>query len=156
MALALLCVFVVRDSTNEVMEENYETRPNDGRRLMMLLFFVSQPWAQQPKEIQPNRVGSFMHAKLEHAQKVLSGLALEDYDLIAENSQALSLLSLESSWQVLQTASYVQHSNDFRQATGAMTQAAEDRNLDGATLAYVEVCMKCQLPQVCAKGTQTS
>jgi hypothetical protein len=86
---------------------------------------------------------AFMRAKLEHSQKVLEGLALEDFDTIAKNAQAMSLLSLAASWQVLQTPEYAQQSLEFRRSADAITAAAKKKNLDGAALAYVEMTMKC-------------
>ena len=59
-----------------------------------------QPGKPAPE---PNRVGEFMKAKLQHAQRVLEGLATEDFDLIAKHSQEMSLLSQAATWQVLQT-----------------------------------------------------
>jgi cytochrome c556 len=85
----------------------------------------------------------FMRSKLEHSQKLLENLALEDFQAISKNSQALSLLSLAASWQVMQTPEYAQQSLEFRRAADAMTEAARNRNLDGAALAYVEMTMKC-------------
>ena len=35
----------------------------------------------------PNKVSDFMRLKLQHSQKVLEGIALEDFDEIAEHSQ---------------------------------------------------------------------
>ena len=92
---------------------------------------------------QPNNVRDFMRAKLSHSQKVLEGLTTEDYDMIAKNSQAMSLLSQATNWQVLQTEEYLQQSRDFRRAADALTTAAKKKNLDGAALAYVEMTMKC-------------
>ena len=40
-----------------------------------------------------NNIKTFMRAKLHHAQQVLEGLTLEDYDLIADNADKMSLLS---------------------------------------------------------------
>jgi cytochrome c556 len=85
----------------------------------------------------------FMRLKLDHSQKTLEGLALEDYDKMAKHSQELSLLSLAASWQVLQTPEYAQQSLEFRRAADALTAAAKKKNLDGAALAYVDVTMKC-------------
>jgi len=92
---------------------------------------------------EPNDVGEFMRLKLDHSKNVLEGLALEDFDLIAKNAQDMSLLSLAASWQVLQTPEYLQQSNEFRRTADALTKAAQDENLDGAALAYVELTMKC-------------
>jgi hypothetical protein len=91
----------------------------------------------------PNKVGDYMRVKLTHCQKVLEGLTIEDFDEIAKNSQAMSLLSQTSNWQVLQTAEYLQQSQDFRRTADAVTEAAKKKNLDGAALAYVELTMKC-------------
>jgi hypothetical protein len=92
---------------------------------------------------QPNEVAGFMRMKLEHSQKVLEGIALEDFALIERNSQQLSLLSQAANWQVLQTPDYLQHSLDFRRSADALTKAARDKNLDGAALAYVQLTMNC-------------
>lgn len=91
----------------------------------------------------PNDVGTFMRAKLEHSKKLLEGLALEDFDLIAQQSQDLSLLSQATNWQVLNTAEYLEQSAEFRRTADALTQAAKEKNLDGAALRYVDLTMKC-------------
>ena len=85
----------------------------------------------------------FMRSKLEHSQKLLEALVIEDFKGMAKESQALSLLSLAASWQVLQTPEYAQQSLEFRRAADAIHNAAEKKNLDGAALAYVEMTMKC-------------
>jgi hypothetical protein len=85
----------------------------------------------------------FMRAKLDHSQKMLEALAMEDFNGMAKESQALSLLSLAASWQVLQTPEYAQQSLEFRRAADAVHNAAEKKNLDGAALAYVQMTMKC-------------
>ena len=90
-----------------------------------------------------NNVRDYMRVKLGHSQKVLEGLTTEDFDEIAKNSQAMSLLSQATNWQVLQTPEYLQQSQDFRRTADALTEAAKKKNLDGAALAYVELTMKC-------------
>jgi cytochrome c556 len=92
---------------------------------------------------QPNNVRDFMRAKLSHSQKVLEGLTTEDYNMIAKNSQEMSLLSQATNWQVLQTTEYLDQSKDFRRTADTLTEAAKKKNLDGAALAYVELTMKC-------------
>ena len=46
-----------------------------------------------------NEVAAFMKAKLVHAEKVLEGLATEDFDLIVKHSQAISLLLMSPEFQ---------------------------------------------------------
>lgn len=76
--------------------------------------------------------------------------------MIAKNSQAMSLLSLESNWQVLQTTEYLDRSKEFRRAADALTQAAKKKNLDGAALAYVQLTMNCINCHKYVRGVRTS
>ena len=91
----------------------------------------------------PNDVAGFMRLKLPHAQKILEGIALEDYPLIAKSANELSLLSRETNWEVLQTPEYLAYSNEFRRATDAVSRAAKEKDIDGAALAYMDMTLKC-------------
>jgi hypothetical protein len=88
-------------------------------------------------------VHEFMRAKLEHSKKILEGLATEDLPSVAQHSSEISLLSRAASWQVVQTPEYLHRSQQFRQIADRLTEAAKKKNLDGATLAYVELTMNC-------------
>jgi cytochrome c556 len=88
-------------------------------------------------------VSAFMRLKLGHAEKTLEGLAKEDFDLIIKHSQAISLLCEDQLWMVLQTPEYRERSNDFRRSVNAITDAARKKNLEAATLAYVDSTLKC-------------
>jgi hypothetical protein len=92
---------------------------------------------------QPNKVSTFMKAKLTHSKSVLEGLTTEDYKLVAKNAQDLALLSQAATWKVLQTEDYLKHSNEFRRSADELKKAADEKNLDGATLAYVQMTMNC-------------
>ncbi|MEI6240012.1 MAG: hypothetical protein WCR51_06460 [Planctomycetia bacterium] len=98
--------------------------------------------AQEPAP-KADAVADFMRAKLAHSQRVLEGLALEDYDLIARGAQELALASQASSWQVLQTEEYARQSAEFRRSCDSLRGAAKAKNLDGSALAWMEVTMKC-------------
>jgi cytochrome c556 len=90
-----------------------------------------------------DKLAAFMKAKLEHSEKVLEGLAREDYDLIAKHSTAISLLCEDELWSVLQTPEYVERSKEFRRSVYAITEAARKKNLEAAAFAYVDSTMKC-------------
>lgn len=92
---------------------------------------------------QEENVSKFMRAKLAHTQEVLAGLALEDFEGIAKHGQELSLLSRATEWQVLQTPEYQRHSEDFRRSADLLTEAGKKQNIDAASLAYVEMTLKC-------------
>lgn len=111
-----------------------------GSAAFALLFFgaaLAQP--QQPA----GNLDMFMRSKLEHSQRVLEGLTTGNHELVAKHAQQISLLSQAEMWQVLQTPEYFERSLEFRRATDAITEAAKNKNLDGATLAYVDMTVKC-------------
>jgi len=85
----------------------------------------------------------FMRDKLELTQGILEGLAVEDFDLILSRSQRLSAMSQEVGWKVFENPDYEQQSIAFRRNVDALTKAAKNKNLDGATLAYVRATMSC-------------
>src|SRR4051812_28119139 len=91
----------------------------------------------------PADVATFMQLKLKGAQKLLEGIALEDYALIEKNAQDLSLLSREESWQVFQTPEFLRHSEEFRRALETVREAAAKKNVDGAALGYVGMTLTC-------------
>jgi cytochrome c556 len=85
----------------------------------------------------------FMRDKLELSQRVLEGLATEDYDLIIAKATRLSAMSKEADWRVFENPDYDQQSLTFRRHVNSLVKAAKDKNLDAATLAYVRVTMSC-------------
>lgn len=95
------------------------------------------------EELAADKTKALMLAKLEHSQALLAALATEDYAGLEKHSSALTLLSMENDWNVLQTADYRRLSEDFRRGTKSITEAAQAKNLEGATLAYVGVTLKC-------------
>lgn len=108
-----------------------------------LALIAGDSLAQTAAPPETDKVAVFMRAKLAHADRVLEGLAVEDYELIERAAQELSLASLDSNWQVLQTEDYVRQSAEFRRSCDALKKAAQEKNLDGATIAWVEVTLKC-------------
>jgi len=95
---------------------------------------------------QADKVSELMKKKITYSQKVLEGIALNDFDLIAANAKELILVSQKAEWLVLQTPEYKLHSNDFRRSAETMVTQSKAKNLDAVALAYVEMtltCVKC-------------
>ena len=86
---------------------------------------------------------SFMQLKLDHTKGILAGVATEDFEQIAKDAQALSALSLQSSWNAYTTLEYLDHSADFRRALNVITKAAHEENLDRVALGYVSLTVQC-------------
>jgi hypothetical protein len=99
--------------------------------------------APKPPEKKPTTV---MQRKLAHAQKVLEGLALNDFDKIGTNAGDLMQCAQEAGWKLVKTARYDLYSNDFVRHLEGLKKAAKNKNVDAAALAYVEItltCVKC-------------
>jgi len=92
---------------------------------------------------EPKTMRGLMERKLEQSQKVLKGIALGDFDMIGKNAEELIQASKDAEWKALKTPRYAIYSNDFRQAAEALAEKAQAKNLDGATLAYMEMTMTC-------------
>jgi len=89
---------------------------------------------------------NLMKRKLAASQKVLEGLAINDFESIAKNAEELIAISKEAEWKVLKTPQYELHSNDFRRIADTLAKSAKEKNIDGAALTYVELtlaCVKC-------------
>jgi hypothetical protein len=91
----------------------------------------------------PTDVAAFMRLKLQHSQKLLEGIALEDFASIEKSAQQLSLLSHEENWRVFTTPEYLRHSEEFRRAVETVREAATKKNVDGAALGYVGMTLNC-------------
>ncbi len=85
----------------------------------------------------------FMQRKLDHAKSILEGMALEDFDKISASAQSLSLLSLESTWNVISSEEYLEHSRNFRRSINLIKQAARDKNSDRVALGYIDLTIRC-------------
>lgn len=84
-----------------------------------------------------------MRAKLEASQSTLEGLVMEDFDEIARQAVRLQAMSRRAEWNVIEGKIYQQLSTEFRDSAGRMATAARERNLDKASLAYVQMTINC-------------
>lgn len=89
------------------------------------------------------RRAAFMRTKLTNSQQILEGLTLEDYDRIVKAAEQMRLLSLDESWQVIQSPEYVERSRDFRRAAEMLKENAVAQNVDGSTLAFFQMTQNC-------------
>ncbi len=87
--------------------------------------------------------GEIMKMKLDHAQKVLEGIATENYELILANAQKLSRLSQATGWHTRQTPEYEMFTLEFRRHADALVKAARSQNVDAASVAYFQMTISC-------------
>lgn len=88
-------------------------------------------------------VKSFMYGKLDATKQLMEGLVTEDYELILRGTDKLRVMSMRTEWNVVKGPVYEQHSHSFRRSAERIAKAAKNRNVDGATLEYLSLTMKC-------------
>lgn len=98
--------------------------------------------ADKPKKDLP-KVNPLMADKLKNAQSLLEGLTTNDYDKIQKSAEELIRISKAAEWTVYKTPQYEVQTNNFRRAAETIIQKAKAKNLDGATLAYVDMTVTC-------------
>ncbi len=110
------------------------------------LLAVLSSWAIA-QELQPKRPEKLhsvlMQNKLKYAQQILAGLAQEDFDDIAKNASVLKTFAGMEEWFRADTPEYRAHLKSFRSANEELIRLAKDKNLDGATLAYMQLTLNC-------------
>ena len=92
---------------------------------------------------EPTRTSALMRRKLEQAQKVLEGIALNDFDKIAKSADALLEISKAVEFRIVQTPQYQVRSNEFRRIVEDLGEQARQKNLDGAALSYLDLTLSC-------------
>ena len=103
--------------------------------------------AQETKKKDPPKksavMQAFMKVKLTQAQGMLEGLAVEDFDQIEKNAAAMFLLTKAEQWNASKDPRFIQHSKEFERVTTQLAKYAKDKNLDGASLMYVQLTLSC-------------
>ncbi|HLN33208.1 MAG TPA: hypothetical protein VK395_36105 [Gemmataceae bacterium] len=97
----------------------------------------------QKKESTPTTNQAFMRDKLAKANQLLGGLAVEDFDKVAENAKTLRMLSRAASWYVFDSDEYMRYSKNFQEQATDLERHARDKNLDAAALDYVRMSLTC-------------
>jgi hypothetical protein len=110
--------------------------------LILALVFAGtkSTYAQGEKE---SDVKEAMRQKLACTQQVLVGITLADYGLIAKNAQKLVELSNKTNWYSRQVPEYELFLNEFRRNAQDLMNAGQEKNLDAASLAYVQMTFSC-------------
>ena len=88
-------------------------------------------------------ISIFMRMKLDASQKILEGLALEDFELIQEGAAKLEDMSAAEKWRVTNDPFFREHSADFQKIAKRLSKNAKDGKLDASALTWLEATMQC-------------
>jgi hypothetical protein len=109
--------------------------------ILALLFTGTKPTHAQAEK--GSGVKEAMRQKVAYSQQVLVGITLEDYRLIANNAEKLVELSNKTNWYSRQVPEYELFLNEFRRNAQELMKAGQQKNLDAASLAYVQMTLSC-------------
>jgi len=85
----------------------------------------------------------FMRQKLKSSNRILEGLMVDDLKMVDEAAEALLEMSQAEEWRASTDLMYLQHSREFGTAVQDLRAKAKKDSLDGASLAWINVTMKC-------------
>jgi cytochrome c556 len=112
---------------------------------VVALALIAVPFkvAAQGKKDRDEILAEMMQKKLKSTHLVLDGVAIGDFKKITIGGKALIKLANSETWQLIRSPDYERHSADFIRATEKLVKKAQDKNIDGAALAYVEMTLSC-------------
>jgi hypothetical protein len=84
-----------------------------------------------------------MEKKVSSATKIVSGLARENYDLIREGASEWRQMSESAAWDRNRSSLYAMYSREFEQACERLILAAEQKQTERATFAYMQATVSC-------------
>lgn len=95
------------------------------------------------KDEPQNALRRFMRQKLQASNLILEGLCTEDLEMVTDGAAVLMKMSKEENWRVSNDMMYRRYSREFVNAVEELQQEAQDLDMDGTSLAWVNVTMKC-------------
>jgi hypothetical protein len=88
-------------------------------------------------------LGPAMALKLRHTHELITALAVEDFDRLADNAEALKRVGRDTLWKVSPNLAYVKYSSEFAMIADELARCAREHDLNGATLSYVRLTINC-------------
>ena len=99
---------------------------------------VAAPTPQQPTERE-----RFMRQKLSMVNKIVEGLATEDFEMVEKGGKELAELAESATWVSDRDPFYGHYSSNFQQAVRGLIESADTESASKVTFAYVHVTFSC-------------
>jgi len=94
----------------------------------------------QKKEMKPS---VWMKQKLVASHNILAGLTKADFGEIEKNAKSMLAVGYLEKWVRADTPGYQKFMKDFEYANKSLANSAREKNLEGATLAYLQLTVSC-------------
>lgn len=88
-------------------------------------------------------LSEFMREKLAASNKILEGLATEDFKLIQDGAAKLQELGQAEKWRISNDVMYKQHSSEFNRVAAQLQKQAKEGNLEASALSWLQATMSC-------------
>ena len=121
--------------------------------LLILFSGLALAWQQQEEKGRPKASPQdsdliarrdFMRSKLMYSQLILEGLTTDDFDMIDKAIENLKMVTEGEMWVAFDDdEKYRELTQDFRNATESMLQAAESENLDATAMRFYQMNTTC-------------
>jgi|SRR5262245_47287276 len=109
--------------------------------LLLAVAVVPSHSQEKKKKREPDPL---MVLKLKESQSLLEGLAINDLTKVEKSATELLRISKEAQFRkALNTAKYEYQANAFQRAAETAIEKAKAKNIDGATLAYLDMTLTC-------------
>ena len=99
--------------------------------------------AVRGEDKQEDKSSIWMKQKLAASQNILAGLTKGDFDMIGKNANSMRAVGYLERWVRADIPGYRTLMNDFEYANKSLALAARGKNLDGATVAYMQLTFSC-------------
>ncbi len=90
-----------------------------------------------------DKASFWMKKKLEYTGEILAGLTSEDFEQVAKNARTMNTLGYLERWVRAGSPEYRRQLRIFQSANKQLIEMADEENLDGAALAYVQLTLSC-------------
>ncbi len=116
--------------------------------ILVALLFITAVYGLQPTRgagAQPkdDSASMWMRQKVTASQNILADLTKADYEAIEKNAKSMIAVGYLEKWIRADTPEYQTMLRDFLHANKSLALAAREKNLDGATLAYLQLTLSC-------------
>jgi hypothetical protein len=112
-----------------------------SKRLLLILLMLVLTTPALPGQTPATR--RVMREKLTHSQRILEAILASDFALLERETAALTRVTETAAWQALKSPEYLRQSEAFLSANRALSQAARERDLDGAAKLYSSLTLTC-------------
>ena len=107
---------------------------------------ANEPMLVQKKDApkpDKKKVKELMTLKLEHHQKLLAALVMNDLPNAAKHAADLQKVRQDVAWMIVKTPQYEIWSKEFTSSADKVIKAATEKNPDAAKLGYLEMSLSC-------------